>query len=63
MIRAALGKDGFDRESRWEITGVRDTVGLILTLLLSTYYVPGIKLKAEVQRGQKNCLCPAPQSS
>lgn len=48
MIRAALGKDGFDRESRREIMDVIGNVGPALTLnnLLSTYYVPVIKLNA-----------------
>lgn len=50
MIRAALSKDGFDGESRQDIIiYVRGEGGLILTLsnVLSTYYVPGIALKAE----------------
>ena len=48
MIRAALGKDGFDGESWREIIDVIGNVGPALTLnnLLSTYYVSVIKLKA-----------------
>lgn len=49
MIRAALRKDRFDGESKQEIIiYVRGNVGPTLTLsnLWSTYYIPGIVLKA-----------------
>lgn len=48
MIRATLRKDGFDGESRWGrlLFYVRRDVSLTLNNLLSTYYVPGIVLKA-----------------
>lgn len=60
MVQIGLRKDVFDGESRQEIIIYRrGDVGLTLTLnnSLSTYYVPGIVLKAGGAKRTKGLLC------